>query len=275
MKWTKEEIQFLIDNYANSGSKYCAEKLNRTTSGVAKKAQSLKITNMWSRKEEQFLIDNAKKGTFYISTHLNRTISSIQNKAQKLGVSLISSDRYWSKEEEEFLINNAKKGAFYIAKQLNRTVSSIQNKAQILNTNLGNYKFWTSNEDIILKKLYSKTCLIQLSKNLNRSIHSISHRASNLGLKRDVSIDKESTTGYLYVVFFPELNLYKVGITNNPKKRLGEFGVNCNLLSLLEGKYSEIEKLEKYLLNFIKPWLVNSKKLRNGNSETYWVENSS
>ncbi len=274
MKWTKEEVKFLTDN-SELGATYIAEQLNRTISSIYNKAFLLKIkldSRIWSEEEEQFLLDNAEKGSTYISQHLNRTPVSIMHKAARLGISL---GKFWTKEEQQFLIDNAEQGSGYIAKKLNRTAVSIRHKAVELQVKLGSYVYWVEKDTELLKEIYSTSSPTELSSMLDRTSSSIVCKANLLGLKKEKSLNKENTTGYLYVVFFPELNLYKVGITNNPKKRLGEFGVNCNLLSLLEGKYSEIEKLEKYLLNFIKPWLVNSKKLRSGNSETYWVENSS
>lgn len=272
MKWTKEEEQFLTDNYSR-GANYIAEHLNRPVGGVHKKAQALGISlgNRWLKEEEQFLIDNADRGSAYIAEQLSKSISSIHNKANKLKVNLTNITNY-SKYEEQFLIDNAHRGSTYIAKQLNRSTNSVRNKANLLGVKLGNYKLWTEEEETTIKNFYSTTSSVDLSKKLNRSIDSILHKAAELELQKERSLDKKSTKGYLYLVFFPALNLYKVGITNIPKRRFREFGFEHEVLSLLEGSYSHIEELEKYLLKFIKPYLYNSGQLTSGNTETYKID---
>jgi hypothetical protein len=40
-KWTNEELEFLLSNYAKSGIKYCAENLNRSDKSIQKKASKL------------------------------------------------------------------------------------------------------------------------------------------------------------------------------------------------------------------------------------------
>lgn len=40
-KWTNDELEFLLSNYAKSGIKYCAENLNRSDKSIQKKASKL------------------------------------------------------------------------------------------------------------------------------------------------------------------------------------------------------------------------------------------
>jgi intein/homing endonuclease len=40
-KWTNEELEFLLSNYAKSGIKYCAENLNKSCNSIQKKASNL------------------------------------------------------------------------------------------------------------------------------------------------------------------------------------------------------------------------------------------
>ena len=43
MKWTKSEIQFLVDNYKNNSNEYISKYINRTESAIQNKAHILKL----------------------------------------------------------------------------------------------------------------------------------------------------------------------------------------------------------------------------------------
>ncbi len=44
MKWKKEEITFLLNEYSKNGVEYCAKKLERNNSSVQHKAKRLNLT---------------------------------------------------------------------------------------------------------------------------------------------------------------------------------------------------------------------------------------
>lgn len=219
----------------------------------------------WTKDEEMFLLDNRELGANYIANHLGKSAPVVRSKAQRCGIKL-GSRTLWKKEEELFLINNCDLGSNYIAKHLGKTPASVYSKAYSLNLRLG--KTWTEADEQVIKDLYLTTCPVELSKKLNCTQGALNIKAWALGIKKS-NLDKENTTGYLYIVTFPELNLHKVGISRDPSHRFKAFGARCEILSLIEGKYSDIEKLEKYLLNYIKPHLYNSGQLKSGNTETY------
>jgi hypothetical protein len=135
MKWTKEEEQFLIDNYAEYGAIYCAEKLNKNARAIYNKAFTLKLkaNKLWTKKEEQFLIDNyEEEGAAYCVKALNRTLSSVIQKAN--GLKLSKKLTFWTPEEEKFLIDNyPEKGGDYCAEKLSKTYRSVCKKAERLN----------------------------------------------------------------------------------------------------------------------------------------------
>lgn len=137
MKWTKEEEQFLTDNYAEHGPVYCAEKLNRIVNSVYKKACKLNLTKSlikcsWSAQEEQFLNNNyAEHGPAYCAKALNRTVKSVNVKVSRLNLKKSS---IWAKKEEQFLVDNyAEYGPTYCAEKLNRSYNATHLKASKLN----------------------------------------------------------------------------------------------------------------------------------------------
>ncbi len=170
MKWTKEEEQFLTDNYAKHGQLYCVEKLNRNYQSVRQKACRLNLTNPanWTKKDLQFLIDNY-----------------------------------------------AQYGPTYCAEKLDRTYEATARKAYILN--------------------------LQANTKYNSNI--------------------------VYIVYFPDHFLYKVGITNNVKRRIKEFGQPCVILKTQECEPAEAAELERKLLKSVT--LINTGYLNSGNTETF------
>lgn len=218
MKWTKEEEQFLTDNYAEHGPVYCAEKLNRTAVGVHSKASRLNLTKpreYWSEQEEQFLVENyTDKGPSYCAKLLNRTYLAVQGKAQRLN--LETNTKVWTEQEEQFLLTNyTNKGPAYCAEKLNRTYAAITIKSAKLNLQTNSYY----NSNIV------------------------------------------------YVVYFPDYFLYKVGITNNVERRIREFGQPCVILKTEECEPKEAAELERKLLKSVT--LINTGALNNGNTETF------
>ena len=75
---------------------------------------------------------------------------------------------------------------------------------------------------------------------------------------------------YLYYVYFPRLDLYKVGITNSIDRRLHEIGEPYRVLFIQE--YSsghEAYNIEQQILKYFKAKLVNTGELKSGNTETF------
>lgn len=217
MRWTKEEEQFLRDNYGEHGPAYCAEKLGRTYNSVQQRARKLNLKAGWSEQEEQFLTNNyAEHGPTYCAKQLNRTYASVNIKASKLNLTKAKFNSTWSKEETQFLTNNyANNGPTYCAEKLGRTYKSVERKSTEL-------------------KLRSN------------------HRyKSNI----------------VYVVYFPDLFLYKVGITNNVECRIKQFGQPCVILKTQECEPTEAAELERKLLKSVA--LINTGALNNGNTETF------
>ena len=218
--WTKEEEQFLIDNYTKLGPEHCAESLNRTVKSIYKKADRLNLTknlirSKWSEHDIQFLISNYMQGSDYCAQKLNRSVSSVKSKAFDLKLTKSKID--YSEQETQFLVDSyAEKGPTYCVEKLSRTYGSITTKAARLD--------------------------LQANTNYNSNI--------------------------VYVVYFSDLFLYKIGVTNNVERRIKRFGHPCVILKTEECETpQEAAELERDLLKSVT--LINTGYLNSGNTETF------
>lgn len=81
---------------------------------------------------------------------------------------------------------------------------------------------------------------------------------------------KNKTSDKVYKIYFPELDLYKIGIAKDVHTRIQNLGYKAIVLDVIKCKDSgEAKNLEKLLLS--KEKLVNTGKLRSGNTETYQI----
>lgn len=214
-KWTKEETDFLIENYSDKGSNYCAKCLDRTARAIGIKASRLNLKFGWSDQEIEFLTLNyPDNGPTYCAEKLNKTVAAVGQKAYRLN--LTRSKASWSEQEVQFLIDNyANNGPSYCVKHLNRTYYSVQMKAGSLN------------------------------------------------LQANTTYD----SNIVYVLYFPDLFLYKVGITSSVDRRIKEFGHPCVVLKTQEYEPIEAAQLERNLLKSVT--LINTGALNSGNTETF------
>lgn len=78
----------------------------------------------------------------------------------------------------------------------------------------------------------------------------------------------------VYLLYFKELDLYKIGKTNEINRRIKEFGYKPEIIVLKDFDNPEdCTIFEKYLLNKYKSYLVNIRKLNSGNTETLKINN--
>ena len=135
-KWTPEDIQFLIENLSENGSRYCAEKLNRTQVSVIYKAAKLKLKTRryWSKEEKEWLKLNYYNGVDYCSNYLKRPRHKIIMMAHVLKVTCATDyAKILTKEflEKEHTIN--KKSITQISKETGYAVPIIKRFLNIHN----------------------------------------------------------------------------------------------------------------------------------------------
>ena len=138
-KWTKEEMQYLKNNWEIKTVEDLAGELGRTEDSLLRKARRTGLNvhkkeeelmkRKWTQEEDEFVIGNYKKmSSDEISLHINRTASSIRKRARALKVS--SEVTHWTEEEEQFLFEKwGVVNVDIIAKQLNRSRNAVLLKA--------------------------------------------------------------------------------------------------------------------------------------------------
>ncbi|WP_432662019.1 hypothetical protein R9X47_15760 [Wukongibacter baidiensis] len=110
-RWSKMEIQYLVDNFEFKDIDIISEELNRTKDSVYKKAMRLGLTKTvkrWTEDEIEFLIKCwGKYSREKIAQKLNRSSISIKKKAVelKLGPQRISNGDYLTSGDIGYLLN--------------------------------------------------------------------------------------------------------------------------------------------------------------------------
>ena len=111
--YSAEDIDFLIENYENKGSFFCANQLNRSRQSVLCMASKLGLhffnENIWADKEDLILKQNYEEiGPSGCSILLNRSIKSCQSRARKFNLRYKKSslNNLWTDEQKEYLIKN-------------------------------------------------------------------------------------------------------------------------------------------------------------------------
>ena len=187
-KWTKEEDQFILDNYLEMPNEEIANYLGKTKSSVSHRACRLGIKSKspesWSESDDIFLKENfGSKTAEYIAKELNRTKGSVSARIIKLRLST-KINKSWSDKEDNFLIDNHLKiSNKEIAIQLGRTTSSVTNRITTLH--LGQPEYFAENEDIFLKNNYITMSHKEMAQHLNRKWQSVAGRCFKLGLNKD------------------------------------------------------------------------------------------
>ena len=230
--WTEEEIEFLREWYPAEGAELCAEVLDRTLSSVQHKASRLKIKDTYRWLDSELKLLNKYypiNGAKYCASIINKTIDTIQQKASRLKLKHITST------------NKLKSDVWYLNKIKDLDIISLET--------------YIGTETKILHK-HSK-CGYEWLVTPHKILAG-----------RGCPACKYKNAKQLYFIYFEELNLYKVGVTNNYKRRLKEFGHTPELISLKEYKTAkEAYEEEQYLLSKLP--LVNTGELNSGNTETF------
>ncbi|QXM06561.1 helix-turn-helix domain-containing protein [Crassaminicella indica] len=110
-KWTEDETNYLICNYAKKSINKIADDLNRSKDSIFKKAKRLGLTKQikhWKECEVDYLIDRWGKSPAYdIANELNRSIHSVKKKAieLKLGPERIANGEFLTTGDIAYLLN--------------------------------------------------------------------------------------------------------------------------------------------------------------------------
>ena len=189
--WTKEEDDFLRQNYLAKTYKEIAEHLGRTEKACIKRANVLGIkkgrTDIWTKEEDEFLRQNYfAKSLKEMSKHLGRTENACVNRAVNV-LGIKKKPNSWTQEEDEFLRQNyLTKDCKEIAEHLGRTENACRKRANALGIN-EKPKPWTKEEDDFLRQNYLAKTYKEIAEHLGRSEGACKTRAKNV-----LGIDKKS-----------------------------------------------------------------------------------
>lgn len=195
--------------------------------------------------------------------------------------------KYWTEEERDFVIANYENlGAIGCSLQLSRSPTAIRNYVykQKLPVTASGIKNKSKISSAIEKHREKAESLGFQTEEYKGSQVKIVHTHS-CGYKWLVSPNNfhkakgcprcnghvDNNITYVYYCYFPELNLYKIGITNSWEARQREFGESVELIELWAMvDRSNALSLERYLLSVHKDTLENTGLLKSGNTETFY-----
>lgn len=152
--YSKEDMQFLKENYATRGADYCAKKLNKTPSVIYSKAMELKLSKptkhlRWQPEEMNILKKYFELEGSAVAKRLpNRSETSCRIKAQELNLT-----RTWSEEDLNILKQYFPTDGANVYKRFNgRSKQACRHMAYKIG--LSSARSWTDGEVALLKKLY-------------------------------------------------------------------------------------------------------------------------
>lgn len=182
-KFSKEENNFIKQNYPRFGSEYCAKELNRTKSSIKRRVEKLKIRRLrpkFTKEEDNFLKKHyVEFGAKYCSRKINKTLYSIYCRIKELKIP--SSRKKFTEEECNFILKNyLEYGTEYCAFKLNRSYSSIEKKVKKLNIQKNKNIRYSKEEDDFLIQNYSLYGIGYCSQKLNKPEKSIKKRIVKL-----------------------------------------------------------------------------------------------
>lgn len=187
--WTKEEDNYIVENFGKTTFSEMAKELNCAIGTVQHRVIELdlqyekKTARRWTEEEINLLKIMAPKYlNKTIAKKLNRSINELNKKARELGIELIFKRPVWKKWKVKFLKENINKLSLRkIMKELEVNYFQIMDKLDELGIQYES-KHWTEEEEKILKELSDKVYIKEIAKVLNRTEAAISTKAIKMGL---------------------------------------------------------------------------------------------
>ena len=183
--YTKEEIQYIKDNFANMTIKQIAEVLSKDENSIYNAVRKLGLKkqkhNKWTDDEISFLRGNYINMTSEeISHYINHSVDAINTTRDRLKLVRNSA---WSNDEIEFLKNNFETTLFSeLSKSLGRTEGAI--RAKCFELNLFKNTPWSDEELDFVKNNYMEMKTSDMSQILSRTMNAIELKAARMGLKK-------------------------------------------------------------------------------------------
>jgi len=288
--WTEEELGILEEGYPSDITNDDLMEMlpGRSWPGIANKAHGLGLSRpgqkSWTEEERELLREaycDPERGPLWLAKELDRTVPSITSRASKMGIVL--NPQYSEKEMQYLKDNYATKGPAALAKDLGKTKSSITSKAWFLGS-VFDRKEHNAREAIeTLKGTEYELIEYRPWKSL------VKHKpcehvwevripalVSYVGCPNCSIIGNRKNTKTFYLIFFPELNVYKVGITGNLDTRRSKFGETSEVIDTTVFETAEeCRSYESVALKKLEPYKDNTGVLTSGNTETFRWDDSS
>tara|TARA_Y100000593_G_scaffold4855_1_gene9573 strand:+ start:4544 stop:5494 length:951 start_codon:yes stop_codon:yes gene_type:complete len=289
--WTKEELWLVEEGYSSPpiSKEDLMEMLpGRSWRGISKQAHKLGLSRpakgSWTEKETELLLEaygDPDRGPRWLAKELGKTVHAIMIRASTLGVA--SHTRYSEKEDQYIKDNYATKGAAALAEDLGRSPEAVSIKAFRLGVAVDIAKKEELNAIEALKGTDYELIEYRPGKSLVRHIpcgHEwwvrVSYLSKLAGCPNCSISGNRKNTKTFYLIFFPELNLYKVGITGNLDKRRGKFGETSEVIdTIVFETYEECASYESAALKKLEPHMEDTGLLASGNTETFRWDDSS
>ncbi len=184
--WTAEEDNLIREYYLSLPWNEIARRLNRSSSGVQRRAHVLglkrKPRRVWTKREDGVLRTSwSKLEAGDLAEQLDRTVEAVLTRAQILG--LRDRRNWWTEQDEAFLLEHWQNKSYsWIAQQLNRPIGTVRSHAERLSLRKQRHRPWTEQEIDVLKAMHGRARAGKIARRLKRSVGSVNSQIAKLGL---------------------------------------------------------------------------------------------
>jgi len=140
--FSPEEDRLIKDNISK-GTLWLANILNRTSGSVGSRARRLniqipiihknKVCHRFTKKDDAFIFQNAKRGMVWLAKKMNLSENSIQYRARAKSIKIKSHRRIYSENDIKFIKENIHKGIPFLANQLSVPCGALKSKLKKIN----------------------------------------------------------------------------------------------------------------------------------------------
>jgi predicted Zn-ribbon and HTH transcriptional regulator len=238
--WTQEECVFLKEQYPEKGPAFCAEKLGRTLNSVKTKASRLGIYYKYQNAHSKIKQYSPKEGYIALEPYINSATKILHR--------------------------------HFCGYEWKVTPNSVQRASGCPRCSKGGVKL-THDEyirrvpeyDVLENYVNYEVKILHRHKYCGYEWKARPHDVVNMLACPNC---RNKGKAYLYLCYFPEVDLYKIGITKSWEGRSTEFGTEVTLISLEEfNSWGEAYSAEQTLLTRL-PFAYSS-TVKTGASELF------
>ena len=222
-------MDFLTKNHSSMIDAELSQALNRSVLSVSHKRLRLGLgstkraasQNVWSKKEDQFLLENLRMKLEDVMKTIGRTKAAVSHRRRLLGISVPKSEVAWKYHEILFLKKNPKMSTKEISKRLNRTQVSVMQMRRKCGLYREIHHAWSLEEKNKLKKniLLPLNDLYKLFPNRTRASINSMTRKMNRPRHRRVGYTV-TPTGYVEITVNGRSVLEHVHVVEQDKHRM-------------------------------------------------------